>query len=190
MKRAWWIAAIPVAVAALVAPAVVMANGGGGFDGVIGAIETRYHVHATRIPFMGLISLAGRAASHGAVGRLKVADFEHFDAEVDGQELNRLVEQRLGSGWEPMVRETSRKGGEQTMIYVHPEGDRMGMFIVDLDGHEMNVVELSCDPKHLADQVNHYGHSHDGVDASEDAKDPNAAKDDANDGAGNKSEKE
>ena len=59
---------------------------------------------------------------------------------VDGDELNRMVEQKLGPGWERMIRETSRYGNEQTLIFVHPEGTRMGLFIVDLDGNEMDVV--------------------------------------------------
>ena len=59
----------------------MLAGGGAGrFDGVVRTIETRYHVHATRIPFLGLISFVSRKATHGGVSNLHVAEFEHFSA--------------------------------------------------------------------------------------------------------------
>ena len=125
---------------------------------MVSALESRYHAHATRIPFMGLVSMIGKAATHGGVGRVKVADFEDFHAQVDGAELDRLVEEKLGSGWERMIRETHRGGGEQTLIFIHPEGDKMGMFIVDVDGHELDVVEVSVDPSRMGEEVSHYRH--------------------------------
>ncbi len=132
---------IPLGCAALcvavIVPWVALAAGGeGGFDGVVTSIESRYHAHATRIPFMELASLVAGTATHGGVDGVHVAEFEHFSAPVDGEELNRMVKEKLGQGWEPMIRETSRKSGEQTLIFAHPEGKRMGLFILDLDGNE------------------------------------------------------
>jgi len=152
---------IPLGLIALSVPAAVFAGGGeGGFDGVVHSIEGRYHVRATRIPFLGLVSLISRKATHGAVGDLQVAEFESFTEAVDGDELNRMVEEKLGSRWERMIRETSRKGHEQTLIFTHPEGDRMAMFVVDLDGNELDVVQVSVDPKHLDDDIGKYSHHH------------------------------
>jgi hypothetical protein len=152
---------IPIGLMVLSVPAAVLAGGGeGGFDGVVHSIEGRYHVRATRIPFLGLISLVSRKATHGAVGGLHIAEFESFTETVDGDELNRMVEEKLGSGWERMIRETSKKGNEQTLIFTHPDGARMAMFIVDLDGNEMDVVQVSVDPKHLDDDIGQYSHHH------------------------------
>jgi len=145
-------------VALLVPVAVLAAGGEGGFDGVVRTIETKYHVRATRIPFMGLISFVSRKATSGGVSNLHVAEFEGFNSTMDGEELNRVVEQKLGPEWERMVRETSRSGTEQTLIFVHPEGNRMGMFVLDADGHDLNVVQVSVDPDHLNETVNRYGH--------------------------------
>jgi hypothetical protein len=61
-----------------------------------------------------------------------------------------------------MIRDTNRKGHEQTLIFIHPEGTRMGMFIIDLDGHEMDVVQVSVDPDHLGQNIGRYSHHHDG----------------------------
>jgi hypothetical protein len=174
MRHLWL---IPFGFMALAIPAAVLAGGSEtGFDAVVNSIESRYHAHATRIPFLGLISLVSSRATHKGVSGIHVADFESFNETVDGQELNDLVEQHLGPGWERMIRDTSRKGHEQTLIFVHPDGSRMGMFIVDLDGHEMDVVQVSVDPDHLKDSIGHYSHYREGDD-----KDDN---DDTTDGKG------
>ncbi len=154
---------VPLGCAALclivVVPGLALAAGGeGGFDGVVSSIEHQYHVQATRIPFMGLASLVAGTATHGGVSGVQVAEFEHFSAPMDGEELNRMVEQKLGQGWERMIRETSRHGGEQTLIFSYPEGNRMGLFILDLDGTEMDVVQVSVNPQRLNDAVGKYEH--------------------------------
>jgi hypothetical protein len=149
---------VPIVFAALLVPVAVLASGSGGFDGVVSSIESRYHVQATRIPFMGLVSAIARTATQNGVGNMHVAEFENFAGPMDGDELNRMVEQKLGAGWERIIRETSRRGNEQTLIFVHPEGNRMGMFIVNLDGHELDVVQLSVNPDQLNKQLGNYEH--------------------------------
>jgi len=159
MKRFWL---IPTLLCLVLIPAgvVLASSGGSGFEGVVSAVESRYHVHATRIPFMGLVSLISRKATHGGVSGMHVAEIENFTEPVDGDELNRMVEEKLGAGWERMIRDTSRHGAEQTLIFVRPEGTRMGMFIVDNDGREMDVVQVSVDPDHLNESIGQYEHSH------------------------------
>ena len=151
-----------IAFVALAVPVAVMAGSGqSGFDSVVHSIESRYHVHANRIPFLGLVSFISRRATHGGVGSIHVAEIESFTEQIDGDELNRIVEEKLGEGWERTVRETSRKSNEQTLVFTRPDGNRMAMFVVDLDGNEMDVVEVSVDPKHIDDDIDHYSHHHD-----------------------------
>jgi len=148
---------IPVCFLALAVPVVVLANGvQGGFDQVVSSIEMRYHVHAERIPFLGLVNFVARASTQDGVRGMHVAEIEGFESDVDGEELNRMVAEKLGSGWERVIRETSRKGGDQTLIFMRPEGSRMGMFVLDLDGHEMDVVQMSVDPEHLSEKIGKY----------------------------------
>jgi hypothetical protein len=149
----WYPLLIPAGLAAVMAPAIMLAAGGSGvgFDAVVRGIESRYHVRATRIPFMSLISGIAGISTHGGVRGLHVAEIEHLEGPVNGEELTSLVEQRVGQGWRRMIRETRGSAREQTLIYVKPEGDRMGLLIVDLDSHEMNLVQLSVDPNHLDD---------------------------------------
>jgi hypothetical protein len=157
-----------VCVAALAVPVVVLAGGGAmGFNGVVDGIESEYNVHATRIPMMGLISLVANHASHGAASNLHVAEFENFSASVDGDELTKMVEAKLGSEWQRVVGETNRKSGEQSLIFMRPEGNRMGLFIVDKDGSELDVVQVSVDPDHLNHEIGQYTH-HDRNDGDSD----------------------
>jgi hypothetical protein len=152
---------IPICFVALAVPVVVLASGAeGGFDGVVNSIESRYHVHAQRIPFLGLISFISHKATNGGVNGMHVAEIDDFRADVDGEELNKMVEQKLGAEWERVIRETSRKGNSQTLVYMHPEGARMGLFVLDLDGQEMDVVQVSVDPKHLNESLGKYEHHH------------------------------
>lgn len=160
MKPWLW---IPLCVAALAVPVVVLAGGGNGFDGVVNSIGARYHVRATHIPMMGLVSLVASGVTRDGVRDVHVAEFEHFGQRVDGDELSRMVETKLGQGWDQMVRETSRNGREQTLIFSRSEGKRMGLFVVDLDGQELDVVQVSVDPDHLNERINEYRHAtHDG----------------------------
>ena len=151
---------IPVCFVALLVPVGVLAGSGDGFDGVVRTLEVRYHVHATRIPFLGLVSFVARRATSDGVHNLHVAEIEHFSGPLDGAELNDLVENKLGPAWERVIRETSRSGESQTLIFMRPEGSRMGLFVLDADGHELNVVQVSVDPDHLVESVNRYEHHH------------------------------
>ncbi len=139
-------------------------GGEGGFDSIVSSIENRYHQHAMRIPLLGLGSFVANAVTHGGVDGVHVAEFEHFSAPVDGDDLNRMVEEKLGQGWERMIRETSRHGGEQSLIFSHAEGKRMGLFILDLDGTELDVVQVSVDPDRLNETILKYQHHDHGDD--------------------------
>ena len=173
MKQLWL---IPIAFVALAVPVAVLAGSGeSGFNGVVHSIESRYHVKATRIPLLGLVSLVSRKATHGGVTSLHVAEIERFTEPVDGEELNQMVEEKLGPGWERIIRETSKRGNEQTLIFIHPEGERMGLFVLDKDDNEMDVVQVSVDPKHLDDDIGHYTHHHDSDIDSSDKESPEGA---------------
>ena len=101
---AWSMVLVPLGIAAIMTPAIMLAASGSGqgFDSVVNSIESRYHAHATKIPFMGLISGIAGIATHGGVRGLHVAEFEDFRGDgdgVDGAEFNALVEKHVGGGW-------------------------------------------------------------------------------------------
>jgi hypothetical protein len=154
---------------ALLVPVAVLAGGGeGGFNGVVHSLEAKYHARATRVPFMGLISFVAHRATQGGVSNMHVAEFEDFSASMDGEELNRMVEQKLGPEWERVIRETSRSGESQTLIFMHAEGQRMGLFVLDASGRELDVVQVSVDPDHLNGKLDEYRHhAHHGENAGD-----------------------
>jgi hypothetical protein len=160
-SNTWFAILIPVGLAAVMTPMIMLAAGGsgGGFDSVVHGIESHYGVHATRVPFMGLISGITGIATHGGVRGIRVAEIEHLEGPMDGKELNALVEERVGKGWQRMIRETSRNG-DQTLIYVKPDGERLALLIVDRDGGGLNVVQVSVNPAHFDDEIGQYRHSH------------------------------
>lgn len=176
----WSMTLVPLGIAAIMTPAIMLAagSGGTGFDAVVHSIESRYHARATHIPFMGLISGIARISTHGGVRGLHIAEFENFRTNasepVDGAEFNALVEKHVGPGWQRMIRETSRDGGEQSLIYVRAEGQHLGMLVVDLDGKDLDVVQLSMNPDQLMDEVarhHHHRRSDDDDSGSDNAKD-------------------
>jgi hypothetical protein len=149
-----------LAFVALAATAVVMASQSGNeFEGMVHAIETRYHAHATRIPLMGVVSAVAHLGSKGGVSNVNVVTFENFTDHPDGAELAALVEEQLGSNWRRMIRETHKDSNEQTLIYARPEGNRMELVVIDLEKNELDLVSVSVDPRHLQDQVAKYAHS-------------------------------
>jgi len=180
----WSMILAPLGIAAIMTPAILLAAGGSrgqGFDAIVRTIELRYHAHATRIPFMGLISGVAGIATHGGVRGLHVAEFEHFrregDAPMDGEEFNALVEQHVGPGWQRIIRETTREAGagtgsesssdrqgharsEQTLIYIRPDGNQVAMLVVDLDRENLDIVQLSVNPDHLMEQMDEHRHRH------------------------------
>jgi hypothetical protein len=171
----WWSTALVLGgIAAALTPAILAAADGGGFGSVVQGIESRYHVHATKIPFLGLMSLVASHATHGGVRGIHVAEIDHLDGPVDGAELNALVAQRVGPGWQRIVRDTSRSGLDQDLIYIKPEGNRLGMLVVDLDHKEMDVVEISIDPNKLSEEITEHRHSRSG-DSDEDKSDDGIA---------------
>ena len=96
MKRLWL---VPVVFCVVLVPvAAVLASSENAFDSVVGSVEREYHVHATRIPLMGLVSFISHTATHGGVSGIHVAEIEGFAQPVDGEELNTMVTQKLGPG--------------------------------------------------------------------------------------------
>lgn len=160
MKWRFWIPlGCVVLSAAVIVPCVVSAaSSGGGFDKVVSSLEQRYNQRATRIPLIALASFVAGGATHGGVGGIRLAEFEHFTQPVDGDELGRIVQENLGQGWQRFIRSTSHHGKEQTLLFARDEGSRTGLFVVDFDGSEMDVVEVSVAPDRLNDTISKYEH--------------------------------
>ena len=112
------------------------------FHGLVRSIETTYGVHHMRIPLLGVALFFARpAGAHG----LRLALFEGFKSPMDSDDVRRVIESSLGTGWSAFVRVHSKgeTDGETTFIYASPNGQSMRMMIVNLEPSEAQIIELN-----------------------------------------------
>jgi len=112
------------------------------FTGLVHSFETTYGVHHLRIPLLGVaLFVAHPAGAHG----LKLAIFEGLPTPLDPSDISRVVATSLGPGWYPFVRVRSKgeTQGETTLIYTHPDGDKMRMLIVCVEPSEATLVKIN-----------------------------------------------
>ena len=112
------------------------------FHGLVRSIETTYGVHHMQIPLLGVALFFARpAGAHG----LRLAVFEGFKGPMDSDDVCRVIESSLGTGWYPFVRVHSKgeTTGETTLIYASPNGQTMRMMIVNIESSEAQIIEVS-----------------------------------------------
>lgn len=144
MRAAGWV--LP-AIVALV-PVSGCAASGHDFDAVVSAVETRYPAHVQKVPLMGLISFCARVVTRDGVKGMQVAEFENFRHAPDAAELDRLVSETLGSGWQRFVTEHDRNG-DVSLIFSQPDGDAMRLMIADYDHGELDLVRVEVNGKRM-----------------------------------------
>ncbi|HEX3067430.1 MAG TPA: hypothetical protein VHX14_02565 [Thermoanaerobaculia bacterium] len=113
-----------------------------GFDDVVRAVESRYHVRHTGIPFFGLVRFAIWVAQPAGVSDVQLATFEH--ARIDDERgLAEIVSRNIGEGFRPLVRTRSSRNGEVTQIYAHPMGnDRVALLVFAHERAETTIVRV------------------------------------------------
>jgi hypothetical protein len=113
-----------------------------GFDDVVRAVESRYHVHHTGIPFFGLVRFAVWIAQPDGVSDVQLATFEHTHID-DERGLAEIISRNIGEGFRPLVRTRSSHNGEVTQIYAHPMGkDRVALLIFAHERAETTIVRV------------------------------------------------
>ncbi len=144
MRAAGWV--LPAIVALI--PVSGCAASGHDFDAVVSAVETRYPAHVERVPMMGLISFCARVATRDGVKGMQVAEFEGFRKAPDAAELDRLVSETLGSGWQRFVTEHDRNGNV-SLIFSQPDGEAMRLMIADYEHGELDLVRVEVNGKRM-----------------------------------------
>ncbi len=113
-----------------------------GFDDVVRAVESRYHVHHTGIPFFGLVRLAIWVAQPDGVSDVQFATFEHTQLD-DARGLAEIVSRNAGEEFRPLIRTRSNRKGEVTQILAHPMGnDRVALLVFAHDHQETTIVRV------------------------------------------------
>ena len=113
-----------------------------GFDDIVRAVESRYRIHHTAIPFFGLVRFALWIAQPDGVSDVQLATFEH--ARIDDERgLAEIVSRNIGEGFRPLVRTRSSRNGEVTQIYAHPMGnDRVALLVFAHEHSETTIVRV------------------------------------------------
>lgn len=127
------------------------------FDAVVSAVEQHYDSHADRVPMMGFVSFCAWTATGGGVKGMKVAEFDHLHGVTDADDLERVVSQTLGSGWQRFVTDRNRNG-ELSLIFAQPNGTNMRMLIASYEHGELDVVRLEVN----GDRLRHWIHDPEG----------------------------
>lgn len=112
-----------------------------GFDEVVRAIESRYKVHHTAMPFFGLVRFAVRVTHINGVSDLQFATWEdaHF---TDARAVADIVRRNAGEGFQPIVQSWQRDG-ECSLIFARPlGGDRVAMLIFAHEHSETTLVRV------------------------------------------------
>jgi len=150
MRRVSGLLLIALGVALLVAQGVrASERNTDGFDALVKGLSAHYAVHPKTIPMMWMVSLGARGVTHGGVRGLRVAEFENFAANDDTAGFDETVRSSLGEDWSRMVRDW-KEDGDESLVYVRAENNRVDMIVVDLDRGGLNLVKMTMDPDQLA----------------------------------------
>jgi hypothetical protein len=129
-----------------------------GFDDIVRAVESRYHVHQTTIPLFGLVRFAVWVVHPQGVSDVQLATFEHAHFG-NAQELAEIVRSNAGEPLQPIVQAHSNRNGEVTVIYARPIGqDRVALLIFAHDHEDTTVVRVVVNMDKFQEAINKPDH--------------------------------
>jgi hypothetical protein len=127
-----------------------------GLAEVARAIESRYSIRRTSIPFFGLARFAVHIIHPDGVHDVQLATFE--GAQLDSfNELAALVRANAGGGFSPMV-ESHERNGDWTLIYGRPiDKDLVELLIVSHEHSETTLVQVKVDASQMEKTISSKG---------------------------------
>lgn len=125
----------------------------GGFAEVARAIDSHRGVKRIWIPFLGVARFAVRMVQPEGVRDFQLAVFEGAE-RVDPKELQKLMRDKIGAGFHPLVQVRSKKSGEWSFIYARPHGgNRIELVILAHDDDDTALVRVDVDADVLAREL-------------------------------------
>ncbi len=124
------------------------------FKNLVSGIEQRYQVRHEHIPLIGLISFCSWVYTRGGVRGFRFADFEDTGSRISADDIDALVQVKLGASWTVILRSHEKETHEDTIIYVRPNGDKFLVLIADVENGELSLVKLSLNGNKLSKWVN------------------------------------
>jgi len=128
------------------------------FAAVARAIDGQRGVDRVWIPFLGLARAVVRVVRPEGVHDFQLVTFTNTD-KVDAQELRKIMQEKAGPGFKPLVQVWSRRSGDWSFIYARPSAnaDRMELMILASDDEEQTVlvrvdIDMSIIARELGDR--------------------------------------
>lgn len=124
------------------------------FSDVAKAIDRQEGMSRIWIPFLGVARAVVWVVRPEGVHDFQLVTF-HSRGNVDARELNRIMKEKAGAGWTPLVQVWSRRSGETSFIYAKPskEGTRMELMVLAHDDEETVLVRVDVDAEKLAREL-------------------------------------
>ncbi len=119
-------------------------------DRVAHAVEVQLGIRRTHIPMLGFAMFVGKVATGFQMPGAKLAIFENERLSTcTPRQLESAVSNALGSEWTPFVKSVSNHGGEQTWIYLRPQGKGLHMFIATAVSGEVSLIEVKASERQM-----------------------------------------
>ncbi len=124
------------------------------FSDVARAIDRHTGVKRVWIPFLGIARTFVRVIQPEGVHDFQLATFEGAH-DIDPRELQRIMEEKVGPGFKPLVRVWSRKSSEWSFIYARPatSGGRIELIVLAHDDEETVLVRVDVDANIVAREL-------------------------------------
>ncbi|HEY7854803.1 MAG TPA: hypothetical protein VIC32_00045 [Terriglobales bacterium] len=125
------------------------------FNDVVREIGAALHSQPMHPHLLGMVSFMGRMAHPHGVGGFHLALFS-ASRTLD---LEATVAPVLDPSWRRMVKSNQYDSGQQSLIYVRPDGRTLDMLIValnDNDDGQVAVITMNIRPDQLLDELDHH----------------------------------
>lgn len=119
------------------------------FDALVKALSARYAVQPKTVPMMWMVNLCTRGMTHGAVRGMRVVQLDGAGEIEDRAGFEEIVGSKLGEDWSRTIRQWEA-GGDESLIYMRAENQRMELIVVNLEHGELELVKMSMNPQQLA----------------------------------------
>jgi hypothetical protein len=143
------------ALAALVLTLLVAEPMFAGFNEVARAIDAKDGVSRVWIPFLGLARLIVRVASPEGIHDFQLVTFRGAE-KLEGREVQRIMREKLGQGFSPLVQVRSKRSREWSFIYARPSrnGERFELVVLAHDDEDTVLVRVDVDAEMLSREIN------------------------------------
>jgi len=134
-----------------------------GFNDVVKAIESFYHVKHQSLPFLaraGMKAVRTAAKVKGGdwkrlaeAGSIRAVFFEdqNFDSRGQIATFKASVQSALGPDWSALAQAMAPKDEEQSHIFIRETGTKFQVLVITIDRHDAVVVQATVAPDVLAE---------------------------------------